>query len=69
MTVAVYVPAERPVTGVTVKIVLPPTAISVIDVVESVKAPGLVPDNVTDNAPVDWLPVLFIVAPSAACGA
>jgi hypothetical protein len=52
VTVAVYVPAARPVLGTTVKVPVPPAAMLAIDVVDSVKLFVCVPDSAAVKAPV-----------------
>jgi len=66
-TVAVFVPAESPLIGLTVKLALPPTAILGIDVADSVKLLASVPESVTLNAPVDWFPVFITVTVNGVC--
>jgi hypothetical protein len=65
VTVAVYVPAARPVFGVTVKELLPLAAILLIDVADKVNAELL--DNASVKLPVGWLPVLVTVTLLAVC--
>jgi len=64
VTVAVYVPTASPVLGTTVKFALPLTAMLLILVVDSVKLPAFVPDNVAVNSPV-----LFTITISGVCAA
>jgi hypothetical protein len=61
VTVAVCVPAASPVTGTTVKLVFPLTAMPLIDAALKLKEPLLVPESAIVNAPVAWFPVLFTV--------
>ena len=61
VTVAVYVPTASPIFGVTVKLLLPPTAMSDIEVLFSEKLVAFVPDRAIVSAPVGWLPVLLTV--------
>jgi hypothetical protein len=65
VTVAVYVPAARPVFGVTVNELLPPAAMLLIDVADNVNAELL--DKASVKFPVGWLPVLVIVTLFAVC--
>jgi hypothetical protein len=65
VTVAVYVPADCPVFGVTVKLLLPFTPMLFIAVIESVNAVLL--DNSSVKLPVGWLPVLLTVTLFADC--
>jgi hypothetical protein len=65
VTVAVYVPADRLVLGVTVKELLPLAAMLPIDVADRVNAELL--DKASVKFPVGWLPVLVTVTLFADC--
>ena len=66
VTVAVYVPTESPVSGRTVKLLSPPTAMLLNDVPDKVNSFASAPESATVNAPVAWLPVLVTVTECAA---
>ena len=68
VTVAVYVPALRPVFGLTVKVsVLSVSVILLIVVFDRVKPVALAPESVTFKSPVASLPVLVTVISLGGC--